>query len=156
MFIASEGDERLAQLVGYADFTAVVVAAAVLVAIIVLSARLRSSLKRHIQMHLLLNVIFILVFVGTAAIYYLVYLTVDPVVVRFAANRRYAEAGFPPISSTAAMELTSLTKQRANETLLVPAQFICVYPGWPVRLLPLVLIPATLISYSFMRRRSAG
>jgi hypothetical protein len=154
MLIASEGDERLAQLANYADIATVACAGALVLTLVLGGAAVRSFLKRKTRMHLLLNVGFFLFLLSTGATYYVAYLTLNPLLVGFAIKHRLAEARLPAAPQDAL--LAALTKKRAQEALAPSSEFGCFYPGWPARFLPLVLIPAVIIlRYAVLRRKAA-
>jgi hypothetical protein len=153
VLIASEGDERLVELIGYADLAALFCAATLLVAVVLVGAKVHSSWQLRIRMRLLLSLIYLIFLVATAGLYYTVYLKLDPFFVRLAISRRFAEAQIP---QPRAEQLSDLATERTNEILSPPAEFVCVYPSWLVRFLPVGLIPAVLICRAIAVRRETA
>jgi hypothetical protein len=149
LLIASEGDERLSQLADYADLAAILCAASVLLSIVLLLAHFRTILEKKTAMHVLLNLTFFLSLLCAAAVYYGVYLLVDPLFVRVAVDRRMVEAHIRPPSNH---DITELARQRAHQMLRPPEESGFFHPGWPARFAPHVLIPSSLLARQIRHR----
>jgi hypothetical protein len=150
VLIASEGDETLSRLINRADLAALIASSVVLILVVVALWRLREALIRRTRWHLLINFLFALLLFVATSLYFFIYARIDSVLVRSAIYYRLRDTHLPiPFSDPRAQALAT---EHATDTSQLTS-FTCAYPGWLIRVLPVVIIPIILISLSMRRRR---
>jgi len=152
VLIASEGDETLARLVNRADLAALIVSSAVLILAVGALWRLREALIRRTRWQLLTNFLFVLVLFVAAVLYFFIYRRIDSVLVTSAIYYRLRDAHLPISFSDPGAK--ALAAEHATDTSQLTS-FRCAYPGWLVRILPVIVIPIILLALSMRRRRAA-